>query len=132
MTAQNKTESNLQERRKHERYFAAEGAYAALSPKSSKIGQIVNISRGGLAFRYIDNNDNRNENNETHIFLSSKHNHVSKIPIKTVNDYPVHVENSFSKMKVRQRAIRFEEMNLHQLIGLDNYIANNISSFPPV
>ncbi len=132
MTSQKKTELSLKERRKHERYFAAEGAYAALSPKSSKIGQIVNISRGGLAFRYIDNDDNKNKNHETHIFLSSKHNHVSKVPIKTVADYPVHVENSFSKMKVRQRGIQFGEMNLHQLIGLDNYIANNISSFPPV
>lgn len=127
MVADKNSEWTYKEKRKHERYSVAQGAYAALSPKSSKIGQIVNISRGGLSLRYIDNDEKGHH--ETHIFLSSKNSHVSKIPIKSVNDYNVSDEKGISKKKVRQVGIQFGEMNLHQLIGLDSYIANNAYSF---
>ncbi|WP_242637487.1 hypothetical protein [Desulfobacter hydrogenophilus] len=42
------------DRRKNKRYKAAEGAYAAISPNSNKIGQIIDISMGGLCFKYIN------------------------------------------------------------------------------
>ena len=45
------------ERRKNKRYKAVEGAYAAISPNSHKLGQIIDISMGGLAFKYIDTNN---------------------------------------------------------------------------
>ena len=42
------------ERRRHKRYKAVEGAYAAISPHSHKLGQVIDISMGGLSFKYID------------------------------------------------------------------------------
>jgi len=52
------------ERRKSKRYRAVEGVYAAISPRSNKLGQIIDISMGGLAFKYIDTNNNDTKDNE--------------------------------------------------------------------
>jgi hypothetical protein len=46
------------ERRKNKRYKAVDGAYAAISPNLNKLGQIIDISMGGLVFKYIVTNGN--------------------------------------------------------------------------
>ena len=65
------TTKKIVERRKNKRYKAKEGAYAAISPHSRRLGQIIDISMGGLSFKYIDSNDERSDNPERSIFLSS-------------------------------------------------------------
>ncbi len=45
------------DRRQHRRYRAKEGSLAALLPAFSQLGEIENISRGGLAFKYYVTND---------------------------------------------------------------------------
>jgi len=44
----------LLEQRKHKRFRPQDGTYAILRGPGKKLGQVINISRGGLAFRYID------------------------------------------------------------------------------
>jgi hypothetical protein len=80
------------ERRKSKRYKAAEGAYAAISPSSHKIGQIIDISMGGLAFKYIDTK-NQTQSEES-IFLSSMGFYVGNLPFKTILQIPVHSVHS--------------------------------------
>ena len=47
---------NQNEQRKHKRFLDPHAAAAVLTLKSwSKLGLITEISRGGLAFRYLDN-----------------------------------------------------------------------------
>lgn len=121
---------SFQERRKHTRYNATDGAFAAVSPNSFKLGQIVNISRGGLAFQYIDTTRNvPGKKEETHIFLSSKGYYVRGLPFKTVSDYEVPNDNPFSTLKMRQRAIQFCEMSFEQKTKLDHYIMNNADQY---
>ncbi len=73
------------ERRKNKRYKAVEGAYAAVSPNSHKLGQIIDISMGGLSFKYIDTSKDEKEkgnlSDET-IFLSSMGYYVGDLPFK--------------------------------------------------
>ena len=46
---------NVTEQRQHKRYKAREDAFAVLNANDSKIGQIKDISMGGLAILYIAN-----------------------------------------------------------------------------
>ncbi|MCP4761743.1 MAG: PilZ domain-containing protein, partial [archaeon] len=89
------------ERRKNTRYKAVEGAYAAVSPNSHKLGQIIDLSMGGLAFKYIDTSsddpENKQDPDET-IFLSSMGYYVGDLPFKTIADYEVTNAPSFSSM----------------------------------
>jgi len=118
------------ERRKNKRYKAVEGAYAAISPNSNKIGQIINISMGGLCFKYI-NTENKSEEpvnrNEASIFLSSMGYYVGDLPFQTIADYEITDRPSFSSMKVRKRHVKFTDLTFKQLFDLDNYLRNNVS-----
>ena len=124
-----------QERRKHTRYSIKNGAYATISPDSTKIGQILDIGMAGLAFKYIDtkhvkneNNDYENNSQET-LFLSSMGYYVGDLDFKTVADYEVSdcdiPEASSGGMNLRIRHIKFTDLKLKQLFDLDYYIGNN-------
>jgi hypothetical protein len=118
------------ERRKNKRYKAVEGAYAAISPNSHKLGQIIDISMGGLAFKYIDtaNEDSESETQrEESIFLSSMGYYVGDLPFKTISDYELTNAPSFSSMKIRKRHVRFTDLSFKQLFDLDYYLRNNVS-----
>ncbi len=118
------------ERRKNKRYKAVEGAYAAISPNSHKLGQIIDISMGGLSFKYIDtSNESLAETriSEESIFLSSMGYYVGDLPFKTVSDYEVTNAPSFSSMKVRKRHVQFTDLSFKQLFDLDYYLRNNVS-----
>lgn len=118
------------ERRKNKRYKAVEGAYAAISPNSHKLGQIIDISMGGLSFKYIDTSNDEMDNGvapEESIFLSSMGYYVGDLPFKTVSDYEVTNAPSFSSMKVRKRHVQFTDLSFKQLFDLDYYLRNNVS-----
>ncbi len=119
------------ERRRNKRYKAVEGAYAAVSPNSHKLGQIIDISMGGLSFKYIDTSNGSQDNDplmgEDAIFLSSMGYYVGDLPFKTVSDYEVTNAPSFSSMKVRKRHLQFTDLTFKQLFDLDYYLRNNVS-----
>lgn len=119
------------DRRKNKRYKANEGAYAAISPNSSKLGQIIDISMGGLAFKYIDTATDETSSESTAaeetIFLSSMGYYVGDLPFETISDYEVINAPSFSSMRIRKRHIRFTDLSFKQLFDLDYYLKNNIS-----
>ena len=118
------------ERRKNKRYKAVEGAYAAISPNSNKLGQIIDISMGGLCFKYMDNEDNieaSGKRDEESIFLSSMGYYVGDLPFQTIADYEMTEIPSFSSMKVRKRHVKFTNLTFKQLFDLDYYLNNNVS-----
>ncbi|NWH04545.1 PilZ domain-containing protein [Desulfobacter latus] len=118
------------ERRKNKRYKAVEGAYAAISPNSNKIGQIIDISMGGLCFKYINTENKSAEpfnRNERSIFLSSMGYYVGDLPFQTIADYEITDKPSFSSMKVRKRHVKFTDLTFKQLFDLDYYLKNNVS-----
>jgi hypothetical protein len=110
------------ERRKDKRFLVQEGAYALLKNSSSKLGQIKNISRGGLAISYIVDEDQMNESFKVDIFISNKGYCLKDVPSKKISD--LHIDNRlpFSTFSIRQARIQFNEMNPNQLLQLDNFI----------
>ena len=117
------------ERRKSKRHKVVEGAYAAISPHSNKLGQIIDINMGGLAFKYIytkGDDENKQSPSEESIFLSSMGFYVGDLPFKTVSDNEVTDTPSFSAMKVRERHVQFADLSFKQLFDLDHYLKNNV------
>lgn len=118
------------ERRKNKRYKAIEGAYAAIGPNSQKLGQIIDISMGGVCFKYIDTfSDDQNDGlqREDSIFLSSMEHYLGDLPIKTVGDYPITNEATFSHMGVRKSHVQFADLSSKQFFNLDYYIRSCVS-----
>lgn len=112
----------LIERRLHERFRVQQGVYALLKNGSSKLGQIENISRGGLAFKYINHGEQLNEPVQVDIFLSGDGFFLKGIPCKRISD--IHLENyvPFSTFEMRQMSVQFGEMNDDQMTHLDTFI----------
>jgi hypothetical protein len=110
------------ERRSHERYQVQQGIYALLKNGSSKLGQIINISSGGLAFMYINHEKQIGEPVEVDIFISGNGYFLKGIPCKKISD--IHVDNfvPFSTFEMRQLGVQFGEMSHGQAAQLDAFI----------
>ena len=130
LTMSQQLETN--DRRRHTRYSVKEGAYAALSPDSEKMGQIIDISRGGLCFRYIDKIGRSEDTSETHVFVGDEGIYLEKMPNKVVEDIPVE-ETPFpgsimtgprSMRIIRQRRVCFGELTGNQIAQLEYFIMN--------
>ena len=112
------------ERRSQERFQVQQGVYALLKNGSSKLGQIKNISKGGLAFMYINDGEQINEPIEVDIFLSGYGFILKGIPCKKISD--IHVNNfiPFSTFEMRQLGVQFGEVSLNVLAHLNTFIEN--------
>jgi hypothetical protein len=118
------------ERRKHPRYSIKNGAYATISPNSAKIGQIIDMSMAGLAFKYSDTIFVKTEksSHET-LLLSSVGCYVGDLDFKTVADNEMPDSEipgaSSGGRKIRIRRVKFIDLKLKQLSDLDYYIEKN-------
>jgi len=113
------------ERRQMKRFKVAEGAFAALVNRGSKLGQIRDISKTGLSFRYIDSEEEQAEARELKIILGSGGLCVDKVPFKKVTDFAIKSEFSFSSIKMRQIGLQFGELTPVQSVRLSNFIQNH-------
>ena len=113
------------ERREHKRFFAQEGVYALIKNNSSKLGQIKNISRGGLAFSYIVNEEQMHESFKVDIFISGQGFCLKNIPSKKISDFHIDNQLPFTTFAIRQVGIQFNELNHNQLSQLDNLIRDH-------
>jgi hypothetical protein len=113
------------ERRKHPRFKAADGVFAALVNHNSKLGQIQDISRMGLSFRYIDQGDGTGEAGELKIIIGKGGLFLDKLPFRKVTDFELKNENSFSSLKMRQIGLQFGELTRRQHSRLEHFIQNH-------
>jgi hypothetical protein len=110
------------ERRFYERFQVQQGVYALLKNGSSKLGQIKNISKGGLAFMYINDGEQIQGATEVDIFLSGYGFILKGIPCKKISD--IHVDNfvPFSTFEMRQLGVQFGEVSMLHLDNLSAFI----------
>jgi hypothetical protein len=110
------------ERRQQPRFKAAEGVFAALVNHSSKLGQIKDISKIGLSFRYIDGGDETGEATELKIIIGKRGVFLDKLPYTKVADFEIQSEYSFSSIKMRQIGLQFGKLTPQQRIRLEHFI----------
>jgi len=111
------------EKRKHPRFQAQYGAYAALLPDAMVLGPIINISSGGLAFQYFNNDKSRKKTAaELAIFISGSEYYLGSVPFKTISDYVLVNENPFSSISMRVCGIQFGDLTDEQKERIDYFI----------
>jgi hypothetical protein len=136
------------ERRKHKRFKIKNGAVAAMittAPVTSeqtkvmsmskdalattknkyiRMGQIINISKGGLAFRYTDGGGKSIESSELDILFTQDGFYLDRLPFKTVWTSNAVGIPSVSLLQTSQRGVQFMEMTSHQISQLDYFLHN--------
>jgi len=113
------------ERRQQPRFKAAEGVFAALVNHSSKLGQIRDISKMGLSFRYIDHGGTPGETSELKIIIGRGGLYLDKLPFKKVADFEIKNDHSFSSIKMCQIGLQFGKLTTQQSIRLEHFIQNH-------
>ena len=110
------------ERRKHERYKVKELAIALPNKPSSEIARIVNISKGGMAVRYLDQNNWLGNASDVDILVHSDF-LMSEIPIENIYDFKVENHLSFSIITERQCCLQFGPLPAEKEAMLEEFIA---------
>ena len=90
------------ERRKHRRFRSKEGTYAVLSGPVSKMGQILDISRGGLSFRYIDIGDRPRETCVLDILMEDNTFRLENVGFRVISDLNASKDFPFSTIPMRR------------------------------
>jgi len=112
------------ERRKYTRFRARDGALIELRSYRGKLGEIIDISKGGLAFRYIDIGDRPKGSFEVDIFLKEAGFRLEKVPAKTVSDLKTTKYFPYSSTETRRQGIQFGELTGDQVSKLEQFIKN--------
>ena len=122
------SDSVQNERRKHQRFEVKSLAIAVPVQSTSQVARIVNISKGGMAVRYLDQDDWLGDADAIDILVNSNF-FMTNIPIVNVNDFKVTNQVSFSIVSERQCCLQFGTLSPEQELQLDkfmiNYTANN-------
>jgi len=105
---------NGKDRRKQPRFKAVNGAYAAIRKSASRLGQIKDISIGGLAFKYLANEGSTNDALALDIFITKHNFYIKDIPIHLVRDTQLDVESPFSTVPIRQQGVQFGDLSEEQ------------------
>ena len=116
-------EKGLTERRKHKRFKAKEGAFAALSP-DNKLGPIQDISKSGLTFYYVGHAEPLCGSTEIEIFSAAYDFYLKKVPVKSAVDIEVDGNIPFSSVPMKQLRIQFGKLTSVQLKLLGYLIQN--------
>ena len=115
--------NDSRERRKHRRFKTKKGAFAVSLPSFDKLGQIKNISKGGLTFQYSENNGQPKDTfDEVEIFSISDNFFLRKLPVKIVLDYELEAQVPFASFPTKQVSLQFEKMSHNQKVLLDYFL----------
>ena len=113
------------ERRKHKRFQVQDGAFAVLMPHFYNWGQIIDISRGGLAFRYTNNELTPNVSSNLGISLANVGFYLGKVPFKAISDFEIANEVPYSFRTTRRCGVEFGDLTLNQISQLEYFIRNH-------
>lgn len=112
------------ERRKHRRFRVQGGNLAALSPRFCVVGQIVDISSSGLAFRYVASNARSYECAKLKILKTYGSFSCDRIPFKTIWDSSTPKNFSLGSLPLRHCGVQFGKLGDDQKIDLKYFIEN--------
>ncbi len=106
------------EKRRDKRFQVMSGAFAV----NSKFGQIIDISMGGVSFRYVDRDEWENEREGLGILFGEDDLCLDKVPMQTVSDQVINNGVSSSATVVRRRGVKFGTLTAEQKFQLEYFI----------
>jgi hypothetical protein len=113
------------DRRNDHRFHMQDIAFAVLRNHVSKVGQIMDISLGGLSFHYIVNGEDPHRSLQMDILLAYQGIRIKKIRFKAISDIRIANKSPFSPLLIRRCGVRFGPLTEEQKSQLENFIRNH-------
>lgn len=111
--------STPKERRKFTRFTPKDGTVAV---NNHALGPVVDLSMGGLSFRYMEDKSDTPMTEFFGVFLGSDNILIDKIKSQIVSDRVSKQGTSFLQTQSRQCSIRFLSLTSDQQKELENFI----------
>jgi hypothetical protein len=148
------TKKPSQERRRHTRYrmknriFAVvlsksyqpyriesmskgEIAFAVIKSKPPRMGEIVEISQGGLVFHYLENDRDLSQLSEMDIIFTDDDFHLARLPFKPIKETAIEGDAPFDVLEMRRLAVEFGGLTPKQELQLKHVLKNYTSREGP-
>jgi c-di-GMP-binding flagellar brake protein YcgR len=109
--------------------YSAYAAFRPRWPRSSIMGNIVDISLGGLAFRYIPSPKASNRSSHIDILLTDGSFCLNKVPVQTISDFETDAETSIG-LETRRCSVQFGDLTDNQKSDLRYFIQTYASADP--
>jgi hypothetical protein len=122
------TREKAQDRRKHFRLPVKSGVFAVIGSKGTQKCVVVDISMGGLSFRYYEGADEivkelgDEKCGRMEISSLNKDFKLSDIPFTSVYDYELERRMPSESVKARRRGVMFGALNRNQKARLQDFI----------
>jgi hypothetical protein len=110
--------------RKHKRFQVPPGVFVGFGPHVNKVGQMIDLSLGGLAFRYIGSKESQN-GSHLDIFMADNDFYLGSIPFKTVSDFEIVQTTPSSSMTMRRSGVRFGKLTSKQRSELEYFLQHH-------
>lgn len=122
------------ERRKNIRFLVPGDVIAVLQDGSIKIGQVRDVSIGGLAFDHIYDENLSQEPSPKDVDLFAKEFCISKIPCRVVYDIPVPTPTEYQSLTIhfitKRCGVKFEGLSEDQITQLVSFLKTCIKRRP--
>ena len=118
------TTKNPPDRRKSKRYKVAAPAFVECSKDSVSTGQILDISKGGLSFRYMSKGDKPKKVFQLRIYSCRDNFSIEDITVKTIYDLTTPAAFTVTKTTMRRRGVQFTDLSPSQFSQLEHFIQN--------
>lgn len=115
---------NLDDQRKHKRFQVPRGVFVGFGPHVNKVGQIVDLSLGGLAFRYVGSGESQ-DGSHLDIFMADNDFYLGSVPFKTVSDFEIVQTTPSSPMTMRRSGVRFGKLTSEQRSELEYFLQHH-------
>lgn len=110
------------ERRKYKRHPVKNGAFVVMrSHVGEQHGLLIDISRSGLALRYLEHEHPLEQAVTIDIFTRNKGCQIS-LPGTTITDHKIPPEVLCSLIPMRRRNVQFAELSDNQLKQLEDFL----------
>ena len=112
------------DRREHKRHRAKVSAFVDIRIGRIKVGKIVDIGRGGLAFRYVADRERLKEQFELDMYFRDNDFRMEHVPVKTIWDQGSPRGLSIST-RTSLRGVQFGKLTQTQLSELERFLLLN-------
>jgi hypothetical protein len=116
------------EQREHKRFRVPKTTFVALWPEFLRVGQVVDISMGGLAFRHLTGDEPASGPLELDLFLAGRSFYLYRLPVEMIwNLEPVEA-GIYNPRDPRHCGLRFGPLTPSQAAQLDYFVRNYAGS----
>ena len=117
-------EQTARERRAHTRNTINEGGYALLRDDGThRLGQVLDMSQGGLAFCYLPDSDDDLEGQVSlTLFYSGNGFFMENIPVRVVYEDRIPAKVLVGSLTMHKCAVEFTQLSEEQRLGVEEFL----------